>query len=100
MDITRVGVVGGGLMGSGITEVGARAGLSVVTVEVDDDAAKRAADRVESSLRRAEQRGKLTVDEVTATLERITFTADLTLPHRYGQARGAGLDNLTPTFDR
>ena len=53
MDITRVGVVGGGLMGSGITEVGARAGLSVVTVEVDDDAAKRAADRVESSLRRA-----------------------------------------------
>ena len=77
MDITRVGVVGGGLMGSGITEVGARAGLSVVTVEVDDDAAKRAADRVESSLRRAEQRGKLTADDVAATLERITFTAEL-----------------------
>jgi 3-hydroxybutyryl-CoA dehydrogenase len=77
MTIARLGVVGGGLMGSGITEVGARAGLSVVTVEVDDDAAKRAAERVEASLRKAEQRGKLTADDVTATLERITFTADL-----------------------
>ena len=77
MTIARLGVVGGGLMGSGITEVGARAGLSVVTVEVDDDAAKRAAERVEASLRKAEQRGKLTADDVAATLERVTFTADL-----------------------
>lgn len=64
-------------MGSGITEVGARAGLSVVTVEVDDDAAKRAAERVEGSLRRAEERGKMTSDDVAETLERVTFTADL-----------------------
>jgi 3-hydroxybutyryl-CoA dehydrogenase len=77
MTIARLGVVGGGLMGSGITEVGARAGLSVVTVEVDDDAAERAAERVESSLRKAEQRGKLSADDVAATLERITFTAEL-----------------------
>ncbi len=35
--IERLGVVGGGLMGSGITEVVARAGLHVVTVEVSDD---------------------------------------------------------------
>jgi 3-hydroxybutyryl-CoA dehydrogenase len=77
MTIARLGVVGGGLMGSGITEVGARAELSVVTVEVDDAAARRAAERVETSLRKAEQRGKLTADDVAATLERITFTADL-----------------------
>ncbi|MDX6278912.1 MAG: 3-hydroxybutyryl-CoA dehydrogenase, partial [Nocardioidaceae bacterium] len=32
--IERVGVIGGGLMGSGITEVASRAGLDVVTVEV------------------------------------------------------------------
>ncbi len=77
MDITRLGVVGGGLMGSGITEVGARAGLDVVTVEVDDDAAKRAHDRVEKSLRKAEARGKITADEVDETLERISVTSDL-----------------------
>ncbi len=77
MTIQRLGVIGGGLMGSGITEVGARSGLSVVTIEVDDDAAKRAADRVEASLRRAEKRGKLTAADVEQTLERVTFTADL-----------------------
>ena len=77
MDITRMGVVGGGLMGSGITEVGARAGLDVVTVEVDDDAAKRAHDRVEKSLRKAEARGKITADEVDETLARISVTSDL-----------------------
>lgn len=77
MTIARLGVVGGGLMGSGIAEVGARAGLSVVTVEVDDDAAKRAAERVEGSLRRAEKRGKMTPEDVAETLERVTFTADL-----------------------
>ena len=75
--IERLGVVGGGLMGSGITEVGARAGLHVVTVEVDDDAAKRAHERIEASLRKAESRGKITTEEVEATLERIVVTADL-----------------------
>ncbi|WP_442854201.1 3-hydroxybutyryl-CoA dehydrogenase [Aeromicrobium sp. Root495] len=73
----RLGVVGGGLMGSGITEVGARAGLHVVTVEVSDDAAKRAAERIEASLRKAESRGKITPEEVEATLDRIVVTADL-----------------------
>lgn len=96
MTIARLGVVGGGLMGSGITEVGARAGLSVVTVEVDDDAAKRAADRVEASLRKAEQRGKLSADDVTATLERVTFTSDLeTLADRDLVVEAASEDEQT-----
>ncbi len=38
-EIARVGVVGCGLMGSGIAEVSARAGLDVVVVEADDEAA-------------------------------------------------------------
>ena len=38
---SRIGVVGCGLMGSGIAEVCARAGLDVAVAEVDDDAAKR-----------------------------------------------------------
>lgn len=76
-DITRIGIVGGGLMGSGITEVAARAGLDVITVEITDDAAKAAAERVESSLRRAEQRGKITEADVESALERSLFTSDL-----------------------
>ncbi len=75
--INRVGVIGGGLMGSGITEVAARAGLDVVVVEINADAVKAASERVEGSLRRAESRGKIDADEVSAVLDRITFTDDL-----------------------
>nr|WP_297784222.1 3-hydroxybutyryl-CoA dehydrogenase [Aeromicrobium sp.] len=73
----KVGVIGGGLMGSGITEVAARAGLDVIVIEISDDAAKAAAGRIEGSLRRAESRGKIEAGEVTAVLERIRFETDL-----------------------
>jgi 3-hydroxybutyryl-CoA dehydrogenase len=75
--INKVGVVGGGLMGSGIIEVAGRAGLDVIGVEINADAAKAAADRVEGSLRRAESRGKIQAADVTAILQRIRFEADL-----------------------
>ena len=79
MDVTesieRIGVVGGGLMGSGIAEVSARAGLDVVVVESGDDAAKSAHARLEKSLRRAADRGKL--DDPDAVLGRIRVTTDL-----------------------
>ena len=75
--IERLGVIGGGLMGSGISEVGARAGLDVVTVEIDDDASKAARDRVQASLHHAEERGKIDAAGVEETLGRITFTSDL-----------------------
>ncbi len=77
MAIERSGVVGGGLMGSGIAEVNARAGASVVVVEVSDDAAQAARDRIESSLQRAVDRGKLSEADRDATLEAIVFTTDL-----------------------
>ena len=75
--IERLGVIGGGLMGSGISEVGARAGLDIITVEVDDEAAKAARDRVEASLHHAEERGKIDAAAVEENLARITFTSDL-----------------------
>ncbi|WP_371682650.1 3-hydroxyacyl-CoA dehydrogenase NAD-binding domain-containing protein [Aeromicrobium sp. A1-2] len=75
--IDKVGVIGGGLMGSGITEVAARAGLDVIVIEINADAAKAAAERVEGSLRRAESRGKIESAEVTAVLDRIRFETDL-----------------------
>ncbi|MET1062123.1 MAG: 3-hydroxybutyryl-CoA dehydrogenase, partial [Aeromicrobium sp.] len=75
--IEKVGVIGGGLMGSGIAEVAARANLDVIVIEISDDAAKAAAGRIEGSLRRAESRGKIEAAEVTAVLERIRFETDL-----------------------
>lgn len=76
-EIQQVGVIGGGLMGSGIIEVAARAGLDVIGIEINADAAKAAAERVEGSLRKAESRGKIESAEVTAILDRIRFETDL-----------------------
>ena len=74
--IQRVGVVGCGLMGSGIAEVCARAGLDVKAVEVDSQALEAGRRRVQTSLSRAVGTGKLTEDERAEALDRITFTTD------------------------
>ena len=75
--IERVGVVGCGLMGSGIAEVSARAGLDVVVTEVSGDALKAGQARIEKSLARAVRNGKLSEEDRAAALERIRFTPDM-----------------------
>ena len=76
-DIERVGVVGGGLMGSGIAEVCARANLDVVVAEVDPAAAEAAQARIGKSLDRGVRSGKLSDDDRGAAADRIRFTTDL-----------------------
>ncbi|MFD1858855.1 3-hydroxybutyryl-CoA dehydrogenase [Aeromicrobium camelliae] len=77
MTIERMGVIGGGLMGSGIAEVNARAGLDVVLVEVSEEAALAARGRIQASLDKAEKRGKISAEDVAATMERIRAVSDL-----------------------
>ena len=76
MSMTRIGVVGGGLMGAGIAEVCARAALDVVVVESGGTAADAALRRLEKSLRRAQERGKL--DSADEVLDRVSVVTDLT----------------------
>lgn len=76
-DIQHVGVVGCGLMGSGIAEVFARAGLEVKVTEASGDALEYGRTRIVTSLDRAVQRGKLDQETRDATWERLTFTTDL-----------------------
>ena len=73
-EIQRVGVVGCGLMGAGIAEVNARAGLDVVVVESSAAAADAGRSRLEASLKRAESKGKLegTADDVLARIRLVT----------------------------
>jgi 3-hydroxybutyryl-CoA dehydrogenase len=75
--IERVGVVGCGLMGSGIAEVCARAGLDVVVREVNQPALDAGRRRVEGSLDRALKAGKLEVADREASLSQIRFTTDV-----------------------
>ncbi|MCL1594488.1 MAG: 3-hydroxybutyryl-CoA dehydrogenase [Actinomycetia bacterium] len=59
MGITRVGIVGGGQMGSGIAEVCAKAGTEVIVVEISDELAERSKGMITRSLGKAVDRGKL-----------------------------------------
>ncbi|MCU1363172.1 MAG: 3-hydroxybutyryl-CoA dehydrogenase [Acidimicrobiaceae bacterium] len=72
----RVGVVGCGLMGSGVAEVAARAGSSVVVIEQDAAALEQGVERIERSLSRAVTAGKLTDDEAADTRAHLTYSLD------------------------
>src|SRR3954465_5655400 len=70
----RVGVIGGGLMGSGIAEVCARSGVDVTVVEVDEGRAESAGRAIEKSLARGVRSGKVSEDDRDAALEHLVFT--------------------------
>ena len=75
--IEKVGVVGAGLMGSGIAEVSARAGFDVLVREVDEAAAAKGRGRIEKSMNRAVDKEKMTAGERDEALGRIAFTTEV-----------------------
>ncbi len=76
-EFTRIGVVGCGLMGSGIAEVCSRAGLDVVVREIDAGAAEAGQRRLTASLDRGVRSGKLTEQDRDMALSHLHFTTDL-----------------------
>ncbi|WP_406350390.1 3-hydroxybutyryl-CoA dehydrogenase [Streptomyces sp. NBC_00658] len=75
--ISRLGVVGCGLMGSGIAEVAARGGVDVLVAEATPEAADGGRRRITDSLDRGVQRGKLSEEIRDLALARLSFTHDL-----------------------
>jgi 3-hydroxybutyryl-CoA dehydrogenase len=73
----QVAVIGAGLMGSGIAQVSAMAGLPVILQDITEVALQRGKDGIEKSLTRFAQKGKLAEDDVQAALDRITLSTDL-----------------------
>jgi 3-hydroxybutyryl-CoA dehydrogenase len=73
----RLAVVGAGLMGSGIAQVAAQAGWSVVLRDLDSAATGRGLAGIEKSLGRFAAKGAITEDDAAAALGRITATTDL-----------------------
>jgi 3-hydroxybutyryl-CoA dehydrogenase len=76
-EFTSVGVVGLGTMGSGIAEVLARSGVSVVGVELDETGVARGRGHIEHSTYRAVSRGKLDGPGRAELLSRISYTTSL-----------------------
>ena len=77
MQIEKIGVVGCGLMGSGIAEISAKAGYDVVVVEVAEEFLKKGLSRIEKSTQKAVDKGKSSAEERTAALARITGTTKM-----------------------
>jgi 3-hydroxybutyryl-CoA dehydrogenase len=76
-EVSTVGVVGGGIMGSGIAEVAARSGCEVILLEVGDVAADAALARIRKSLARAEKSGKLSATDREAAEGRLRTATDV-----------------------
>jgi 3-hydroxybutyryl-CoA dehydrogenase len=77
MSIDRVGIIGGGQMGAGIAEVCIKAGVDVIVHEITDELAAAAQARIEKSLARAVDKGKLDDAGRSAALGRLTTLSDL-----------------------
>ncbi len=73
----RIGIVGCGLMGSGIAEVTAGAGAQVIVIESDDDALARGRERIDRSLARAVSSAKMTVEDAAGIQSNLTFSTDI-----------------------
>jgi len=79
MDIEKVGIAGGGLMGHGIAQVAAQAGYQVVLKEVDQERLDKAIAGIEKQLARAVDKGKLeqsAADEIRGRLQPTTDNKD------------------------
>ncbi|MCH2471586.1 MAG: 3-hydroxybutyryl-CoA dehydrogenase [Gemmatimonadetes bacterium] len=77
LDISKVGVVGCGLMGGGIAEVAAKSGFDVTACEVTDEFLEKGEARIRKSMERAVQKEKLTAEDRDAALQRLSFTTDV-----------------------
>jgi 3-hydroxybutyryl-CoA dehydrogenase len=77
MTIKRLGIVGSGIMGSGIAEVAARSGHEVILRSRQQETADAMLAGMEKSLAKQVERGKLTAEEQADAVSRVTVTTDL-----------------------
>jgi 3-hydroxybutyryl-CoA dehydrogenase len=77
VEIKKIAVVGCGVMGSGITQVAAQAGIEVVAVEADTAGVERAIARITSGLAVSVARGKLTPEQAEQARGRFRVTTAL-----------------------
>jgi 3-hydroxybutyryl-CoA dehydrogenase len=73
----RIGVIGGGTMGAGIAQVALQSGYSVTLVEINNEAARKAQERIDRGLERAVDRGRIAADELTGIRAKLTLETDL-----------------------
>jgi 3-hydroxybutyryl-CoA dehydrogenase len=75
--IGKVGVIGGGLMGSGIAQVSAAAGFPTAVREISEDLCAKSRQSIEKTLAKGIERGKVTAGERDMTLGNLRFVTRL-----------------------
>ncbi len=74
MAIKKIGVLGAGLMGSGIAQVAAASGYEVVVVELSDELVQRGLESIEKSLAKFTEKGTITAAQKEETMKRLRGT--------------------------
>ncbi|SFH73944.1 3-hydroxyacyl-CoA dehydrogenase [Tindallia magadiensis] len=74
MDIKKVGIIGAGVMGSGIAEILAKSGYDVVLKDMEESCIQSGMKNIEKNLKKSVDKGKLTEDEKEVIKSRITGT--------------------------
>jgi 3-hydroxybutyryl-CoA dehydrogenase len=77
MKVSKIGVVGCGLMGNGIAQVSAQSGYKVVVREVSQELLDKGLSRIDKMLSRAVEKDKITAENKEKTLSKITGTVEL-----------------------
>ena len=77
MEIKTIGVLGAGTMGSGIAQVAAAAGFTVIMRDIEEQFVNRGLEAIKKNLTRAVEKGKMGQDDADALLSRVTGTTDL-----------------------
>lgn len=75
--IENVAILGGGLMGQGIAEVSARSGFTTTLIKASGRNADATQARIEKSLNKAIERGKLLAEDAAGALARLSVTGEL-----------------------
>lgn len=94
MEIKTVGIVGCGLMGSGIAETCARNDYTTIVREINDELVEKGRDRIKSSMDRGLNRGKMTEVEYDEAWDNLSFTTELADFHNCDLIVEAVVENM------
>ena len=94
MEIKKVGVVGCGLMGSGIAQVCAQSGYQVVVSEINDDLLNKGLASINSFLTKSVDKGKISQQDKEATLGRLKGTTNTQDFHDCDLIVEAAIENM------
>jgi len=78
MDIDKIGVIGSGIMGSGIAQICAQSGFPVLIYDIASESLDKGLKHIRTTLQRAVEKGKRSQEEAECIIAKLTPTTDLT----------------------